>query len=89
MGVMDCILLVQNEIILIIVMVEEIVFQINLLVFNVCVEVVRVGEYGCGFVVVVIEVQQLVVWLICVVNEVGGLIEKVSVEIDGGVKIVK
>lgn len=40
--------------------IDGIVFQINILVLNVVVEVVCVGEQGCGFVVVVFEVCILV-----------------------------
>lgn len=41
-------------------LISQIVSQINLFVFNVIIEVVWVGEVGCGFVVVVNEVKVLV-----------------------------
>lgn len=44
--------------------VKLIVDQINLLVFNVVIEVVCVGEVGCGFVVVVDEVCNFFEWFI-------------------------
>lgn len=50
--------------------IDGIVFQINILVFNVVVEVVCVGEYGCGFVVVVLEICLLLQCLADVVKEI-------------------
>jgi methyl-accepting chemotaxis protein len=89
MGAMDRISSAQNEITSIIATVEEIAFQTNLLALNARVEAARAGEYGRGFAVVATEVQQLAARSTRAANEVGGLIEKASAEIDGGVKIVK
>lgn len=57
MGRIEISLLKIFEIIFVI---EVIFVQINLLVLNVVVEVVWVGEVGKGFVVVVLEVRMLV-----------------------------
>lgn len=42
-----------NQVVLIII---KVVDQMNLLLLNVVIEVEKVGEYGCGFVVVVMEI---------------------------------
>lgn len=55
--------------------IDGIVFQISILVLNVVVEVVCVGEQGCSFVVVVSEVWLLVQCSVDVVCQIKGLIE--------------
>ena len=89
MGAMDRISTAQNEITSIINIIEEIAFQTNLLALNARVEAARAGEYGRGFAVVATEVQQLAARSTRAANEVSGLIEKATHEIEGGVKIVK
>lgn len=64
---------------IIILLINDIVFQINILVLNVVVEVVCVGEQGKGFVVVVGEVCYLVSCSVNVVNDICKLID-VSVD---------
>ena len=88
MGAMDRISTAQNEITSIINIIEEIAFQTNLLALNARVEAARAGEYGRGFAVVATEVQQLAARSTRAANEVSGLIEKATHEIEGGVKIV-
>lgn len=57
--------------------------------FNVVVEVVWVGSYGKGFVVVVEEVRNLVIRSVNVVKEISSFIEFIIKKIEVGDSIVK
>lgn len=71
-----------KDIINILCVINGIVDQMNLFVLNVVIEVVCVGEYGCGFFVVVEEVRKLVVQLVDLVKEIEVLIIEIVKEIN-------
>lgn len=83
--IIDCVLQMMEIILLI----DGIVFQINILVFNVVVEVVWVGDYGKGFFVVVGEVCNLVYCSVEVVKNIKVLIDVMYDNVWQGVVIVQ
>lgn len=89
MKVMEEINMVFLNILKIIKIIDEIVFQINILVFNAVVEAVWVGSYGKGFVVVVEEVRNLVIRSVNAVKEISSFIEFIIKKIEVGDSIVK
>lgn len=78
-----------KKIVDIISVIDGIVFQINIFVLNVVVEVVCVGEQGCGFVVVVGEVCNFVSCSVQAVKEIKVFIEDFVLCVDIGLVLVE
>jgi methyl-accepting chemotaxis protein len=69
--------------------IDEIAFQTNLLALNAGVEAARAGEAGKGFAVVAQEVRELAQRSAKAAKEIKELIRNSSVEVQGGVKLVR
>jgi methyl-accepting chemotaxis protein len=69
--------------------IDEIAFQTNLLALNAGVEAARAGEAGKGFAVVAQEVRELAQRSAKAAKEIKELIRNSSVEVEGGVKLVR
>lgn len=71
-----------NQVVIIII---KVVDQINLLLLNVVIEVEKVGEYGCGFLVVVIEICCLVDQIVVVIYDIEVMVKEIQLVVVVGV----